>query len=103
MGWIYDFHDKDTLQALPKFNMASFTGHLLELVAISRGALQRVFCDGLDELSLGEHPKDSDRYEYYNVLWIKWENGVAYRHGLGRVLKSIWESQGLEGVGVVLG
>ena len=80
-----NFHNKDALDALPKFNMASFMGHLLEIVAISRGyALHRVFCDGLDELDLGEHPKVSDRYEYYNVLWIKWEDGVAYRHGLGR-------------------
>jgi len=58
---------------------------------------------GLDELSLSEHPKVSDVYEYYNVLWIKWGNGVAYRHGLGRVLKSVWEAQGLETVEVVLG
>jgi hypothetical protein len=99
-----NFHDQDALDALPKFDAASFTGHLLEVVAISRGyALHRVSCDGLDELTLGEYPKVSDRYEYYNLLWIKWENGVAYRHGLGRVLKSIWESQGLETVEVVLG
>jgi hypothetical protein len=99
-----NFHDKDALDALPKFNVASFEGHSLELVAISRGyALHRVFCSGLDELDLAEHPKVSDQYEYYNVLWIKWENGLAYRHGLGRVLKSIWESQALETVKVVLG
>ena len=101
-----NFHNKDTLDALPEFNnMASFTGQMLELVAISRGyALHRVAGgQGLDELDLGEFPKDSDLYEYYNVLWIKWENAIAYRHGLGRVLKSIWESQGLEVVNVVLG
>ena len=105
VGYI-NFHDKDTLDLLPKFSMPygpSFKGHLLELVAISRGyALHRVSCPGLDEFDLGERPRDSDRYEYYNVLWIKWDNGVACRHGLGRVLKSIWESQSLEIVDVVL-
>jgi hypothetical protein len=102
-----NFHDKDAMDALPKFNKALFTGHSLELVAISRGyaLLHRVSLNkmGLDELSLSEHPKVSDVYEYYNVLWIKWGNGVAYRHGLGRVLKSVWEAQGLETVEVVLG
>lgn len=100
-----NFHDKDTLDALPNFSRESFVGDLLELVAISQGyAFHRLSCRaGLDELDLGERPKDSDLYEYYNVLWIKWDNGVAYRHGLGRVLKSIWESQGLDEVEVVLG
>jgi len=99
-----NFHDQDAQDALPKFDATSFTGHLLEVVAISQGyALHRVFCSDLDELDLAEHPKVSDRYEYYNVLWIKWENGIAYRHGIGRVLKSIWESHGIETVEVVLG
>ena len=92
--------------------MASSTGQILigplEVVAISQGyALHPVFeswfGDGIDELALGELPKVSDRYEFYNVLWIKWGNGVAYRHGIGRVLKSIWESRGLETVEVALG
>lgn len=26
-------------------------------------------------------------YEYHNVLWIEWKDGVAYRRGLGRVGK----------------
>jgi len=107
-----NFHDKDALDTLPKFNMASSTGQLLmgplEVVAISQGyalhpVFERWYGDGIDELALGELPKVSDRYEFYNVLWIKWGNGVAYRHGIGRVLKSIWESQGLETVEVVLG
>jgi hypothetical protein len=92
--------------------MAPSTGQLLigplEVVAISQGyallpVFERLYSHGIDELTLGELPKVSDRYEFYNVLWIKWGNGVAYRHGIGRVLKSIWESQGLETVEVVLG
>jgi len=67
-----NFHNKDALDALPKFNKVLFTGHSLELVAISRGyaLLQRGSNNrmGLEELGLEEYPKVSDVYEYYNVL-----------------------------------
>jgi hypothetical protein len=97
-----NFHDKDAVDALPKFNKALFTGHSLELVAISRGyaLLKR---GSNNRMGLEEYLKVSGIYEYYNVLWIKWEYGVAYRDGLGRVLKSVWEAQDLETVEVVLG
>jgi len=45
-------------------------------------------------------------YEFYNVLWVTWggENGIAYRQGIGRVLKSAWDNKrGLEEVEVRLG
>jgi hypothetical protein len=42
-------------------------------------------------------------YECYNVLWIEWEDGIAYRKGIGRVFKEAWESMDLEPVDVLLG
>jgi len=45
----------------------------------------------------------SGTYEFYNVLLIERANGIAYRKGLGRVLKSVWEKQNLEEIDVVLG
>jgi hypothetical protein len=33
---------------------------------------------------------------YYNVLWIHWENDVAYRKGIGAVDKEAWDSIGAE-------
>jgi hypothetical protein len=63
----------------------------------------------------GEVPSDSDGtlrykywntlevYEWYNVLWIEWKDGIAYRKGLGRVSKEAWESMDLEAVDVLLG
>jgi hypothetical protein len=42
-------------------------------------------------------------YEYYNVMWIEWENGIAYRKAVGRVYKEAWESLDLEEVDVLLG
>jgi hypothetical protein len=31
--------------------------------------------------------------EFYYVLWIEWESGIAYRKGLGRVLNDAWERE----------
>ena len=40
--------------------------------------------------------KTDGLYEFYNVLWVKWEGDHVVRNGVGRVEKSIWEEQGLE-------
>lgn len=29
--------------------------------------------------------------EFYNVLFIKWQDGYVVREGVGRVEKSVWE------------
>lgn len=41
--------------------------------------------------------------EWYNILWIEWEDGIAYRRCLGRILKHVWEAQKLEPISLVLG
>lgn len=63
-----------------------------ELVAISRGN---------DFLQPMEPKKET--YTFYDVLWIKWEDGIAYRRGVGRVKKQTWESMELEDIDLVLG
>lgn len=77
-----------------------------ELIAISRGyaynRTERVHYD-LAERSHEERPKSAERYEFYNVLWIEWKDGIAYRKGVGRVKKSMWEAQPLEWIQVTLG
>jgi hypothetical protein len=35
-------------------------------------------------------------YELYNVLYIEWTVGVAYRKALGRVTTAAWEATGRE-------
>jgi hypothetical protein len=57
--WIgyMNFHDKEALDAFLKFSIASFTGSLLELVALSRGYALHQVCRDPDELDLGERPK----------------------------------------------
>jgi hypothetical protein len=42
-------------------------------------------------------------YDYYNVLWVEWIDGIAYRKGLGRVFKDIWDRQEPEHVHLILG
>ena len=42
-------------------------------------------------------------YRYYNVLWVERHDGISYRKALGRVEKSLWEKQNLEGIDVTLG
>ncbi|KAH8196147.1 hypothetical protein TruAng_009682 [Truncatella angustata] len=37
------------------------------------------------------------------VMWIKWRNGVAYRQGLGRVLKTAWRRDASEEIDLMLG
>jgi hypothetical protein len=77
-----------------------------ELIAISTGIAHgypngpNPFC--IRESNCKERPQ-THTYEFYNVLWIEWEDGIAYRKGVGRVEKSRWEAQPLEWIDVTLG
>lgn len=67
-------------------------GYPCDLVAISRG-------------NDFVHPMEPEKeiYTLYNVLWVEWEDGIAYRRGVGRVKREIWESMELEDIDLVLG
>jgi hypothetical protein len=41
--------------------------------------------------------------EFYYVLWIGWENGIAHRKGLGRVLKKAWDREKRDEIDLILG
>ncbi|KAF2107854.1 heterokaryon incompatibility protein-domain-containing protein [Lophiotrema nucula] len=49
-----------------------------------------------------ERPKEGRIYKWINVLAIEWKDGIAYRKGLGRVAKSVWETLELEEIDVTL-
>jgi hypothetical protein len=77
-----------------------------ELIAISRGFVfseNKVMISELLEWDHPERPKSFEIYEFYNVLWIEWEDEIAYRKGIGRVEKHMWESQPQEWIDVTLG
>jgi hypothetical protein len=46
--------------------------------------------------------KSTGRYYFHNVLWIEWEDGIAYRRGLGRVVDDIWKQQHVEEITLIL-
>ncbi|KAI3336669.1 heterokaryon incompatibility protein-domain-containing protein [Xylariaceae sp. AK1471] len=47
--------------------------------------------------------KSLSRYEFYNILCIEWEQGIAYRKAVGRVWKEAWEQLDTSEVDVILG
>ena len=57
-----------------------------ELVAISSGWLRVDQLDTVDEWSLATFVTDfaGKNYDFYNVIWVEWRDGVAYRRALGR-------------------
>ncbi|KAN0090565.1 Heterokaryon incompatibility protein (HET) domain containing protein [Hyaloscypha variabilis] len=58
----------------------------------------------LPEYFCSERKERGWRYEFYNVLYIKWDSsGVAYRKGLGRVDREIWESLKHNNINLILG
>jgi hypothetical protein len=86
-------------------NGENLVGSSLELISISEGFAYnaRTWGHYLVEWSWPERPKEGLKYSFYNVLWIKWEDGIAYRKGVGRVEKDAWESLELETIEVTLG
>ena len=59
----------------------------------------------MDEWEHPDRPKglEGSKYEFYNVLWAEWKDGIAYRKGCGRVMKSAWEDEEREWIDLVLG
>lgn len=95
------------------------SGEKVEVVATSRGYARktasmidrvdrhfRVRCGASQSQEEKQELEDTvvvDIDEWYNVLWVEWVDGVAYRRCLGRILKDIWEAQELGPISLVLG
>ena len=43
------------------------------------------------------------RHPIYWLLWVGWEDGIAYRKGVAEIHRSFWDAQALESVSLVLG
>lgn len=90
-----DLHinDRDDYEIVTNYkSQPDETGYPCELVAISRGN------DFVHPMEPGK-----EEYTFYNVLWVKWEDGIAYRRGVGSVKRETWESMELEDVDLILG
>jgi Heterokaryon incompatibility protein (HET) len=73
-----------------------------ELIVVS-GGIAFEDADWIPELRLGDRPRTRGQYSFYNVLWIEWQSGIAYRKGVGRVVKQVWDSLAENEVDVILG
>ncbi|CAI9630115.1 hypothetical protein GT037_009935 [Alternaria burnsii] len=74
----------------------------IELIAISTGSVA-----GHDLRYKFDAPEQFHElgsiWKFYNVLWIDWTDGVAYRKAVGQITKAIWEAADRELIDVVLG
>ncbi|KAF2197965.1 HET-domain-containing protein [Delitschia confertaspora ATCC 74209] len=107
--WVGLLHiqDEDTAMALPSKLDPPTSWRGVELISISLGNFGNYWTNFgrafPEEFNHPERPKEGELYEYHNVLWIEWDSGVAYRKGLGRVVKAVWESEEREWIDVTLG
>jgi len=80
------------------------TGEKCELIALS-------YCEAgsdrtetmFEEGAAANLPRENGMYCFYNVMWIQWEDGIAYRKSVGRVFKHVWDEQELDEIDVILG
>ncbi|KAH7378694.1 heterokaryon incompatibility protein-domain-containing protein [Pyrenochaeta sp. MPI-SDFR-AT-0127] len=79
----------------------------MELIEISMGRVENNAAEqrSFDEWMRGSWPdgEGEGTYEFYNVLWIEWIEGVAYRKACGRVERGVWEGIERDSVEVTLG
>jgi hypothetical protein len=74
----------------------------LEFVAISEGE-ERIGSHVFDMEFMTDHMDDKGLVRFVNVLWIERREGVAYRRGLGHIVKSAWDESKKKEVDIVLG
>jgi hypothetical protein len=90
-----------------------------EFVAISAGSVRllkdtwnsrRPWCALLESYSEFDLPhfrelftSENAVYDFFNVLHIGWDGGVAFRKAIGRLLRDIWEREATEEIDLLLG
>lgn len=92
-------HSQEQLEELfPKIVANDAPGMQVELVAIYRSRKYAKTYDA--EQKVYTYPQKV--WESYEVLWVEWVDGVAYRLASGHVLKADWEESDLEDVSLIL-
>ncbi|KAI9925558.1 hypothetical protein MW887_005939 [Aspergillus wentii] len=92
-------HNEEQLALFPENVADGEPGTQVELVAIYRLKLYAKTFNMEEEKCT--FPLRS--WERYEVLWVEWKEGVAYRLAIGHVQKKDWEALDLEDVSLVLG
>lgn len=98
-AWILNVHNHGDFEIIS--SCIENQSKAVELIVISEGYASK-FSD-VDEWYHKERTKSTNVYEFYNVLSIFWENGIAYRTCIGRVQKSTWDVQKIDWINVTLG
>jgi hypothetical protein len=77
----------------------------IELIALSKGSttLPTIAFQYYKGFEMDETLEMEESYHFYYVMWIEWDNGIAYRKAIGRVPQVIWEHHELEWIDVTLG
>ena len=88
-------HGQQSLDTPRQFGVECIAIFELVIDASKSGWLQRC-------LDLSDQFRDG-KFEFYNVLIIYWEDGVAYRDALGLIGKCAWEEANPEVIDIVLG
>jgi hypothetical protein len=94
-------HNQDQYEQFPSIEVAEAgaAGKRIEVVAICR---QQKWSREIDD-EKRDYSSKVIFEEWYTVLWIEWENGVAYRMASGEIERAEWEKMELEDVSLVLG
>jgi hypothetical protein len=64
---------------------------------------QREATEAVNKRGEAQNEETKCIYKFYNVLWVRWEDGIAYRMALGRVEQDYWDSAPTEEIDVRLG
>jgi hypothetical protein len=92
-------HYEDQLDGFPREGTHDDIGKDVELVSIYRSwRRERIF-----DLEKRCYASLGDPWESYQVLWVEWKDGVAYRLAGGYVRRESWEELDLEDISLVLG
>jgi len=71
---------------------------------VFQGSCPRECFPDWNHLALEIHtPASKWQFLAYHVLWIEWEDGIAYRKAIGHVWKDEWDAADTEEVDIRLG
>jgi hypothetical protein len=69
-------------------NATSLMNQSCELIELSRGTINNLKCPHFEPYQVNEH--------MVHVMWIEWEDDIAYRKAIGHVAPRVWDHDSTE-------